>query len=96
MSLKYEPSSSGPAAMVEKLLAAGADKEAKSVKGLSPLHVAAGIGHVAVVETLLAAGADKEATDEGGLTPLHFAAASGQRESFLSTTYWSESTQSSR
>ena len=39
--LNSEP---GHISVVEKLLAARADKEAKDVKGLSPLHMAAAAG----------------------------------------------------
>ena len=55
------------------LLEAGAEKEAKSNAGFTPLSAAAYHGHDAVVRLLLEAGADKEATDEWGQTPIIWA-----------------------
>ena len=72
-------------AVVEALLAAGADLEGRSESqeihysyrpsDQTPLHWAARAGAPAVVETLLAAGADVNARDREGSTPLHVAAA---------------------
>ena len=59
------------------MLAAGADKHAKDVKGLAPLHLAAASGSVGAVDQLLAAGADKEGKDADLASPLHVAAMSG-------------------
>jgi len=77
--LHHAASWSSPA-VVEALLAAGADLEDRSGNlgiheyfmpaGQTPLHWAAGAGATAVVETLLAAGADVNARDRGGSTPL--------------------------
>jgi len=63
----------GHAAVVEQLLAAGADREVTSKSGRTALHQAAMMGRAAQAETLLAAGADTEATDQDGLTPLDVA-----------------------
>jgi ankyrin repeat protein len=52
---------SGHLAVVQALLAAGADKDAKTENGCTALYIASLKGHLAVVEALLAAGADKEA-----------------------------------
>ena len=60
--------------MVEVLLAAGADKDAKKENSCTALHIASRHGHLAVVEALLAAGADKNAKKRGG-KQLHAAAA---------------------
>ena len=65
---------------VEELLAAGADVNAKSSSGETPLHNAAYSGNVALVELLLASGADVNAKDRSGVTPLHVAAQRGYRE----------------
>ena len=49
--------------MVKKLLASGADKEARDEFDETAFHEAAGMGHVKVILALLEAGADKEARD---------------------------------
>ena len=61
-------------AVVEALLAAGADIAAGDNDGEMPLHHAARWNDAAVVEALLAAGADIAAGDNDGETPLHHAA----------------------
>ena len=60
---------------VEALIAAGANKEAKTNAGLTPLHWAAHEGHTATVNALIEKGAEIEAKDKNGCTPLHIAAA---------------------
>ena len=60
---------------VSRCLEAGANIDARSEDGLTPLHFAAGFGDSpAALKALLAAGANIEARDENGWTPLHAAA----------------------
>jgi ankyrin repeat protein len=66
--------------VLERLLAAGADKEARTNKESTPLHIAAQNGHEQVLERLLAAGADKEARTNTDYTPLHLAAEKGHEQ----------------
>jgi len=67
----------GRTAVVELLLAAGADVDAKDEDGWTALHDAAWGGHAAVAELLLAAGADVNAQDNDGWIALHDAARNG-------------------
>jgi len=69
--------------VVEALIAAGADVQARDELGLTPLFHAchdpqADCGHPDVVEALLAAGADREARIGYGVRPLMFAAGHGE------------------
>ncbi len=57
------------------LLAHGANLEARTVDGWTPLHSAAFWDQPAVVAHLLASGASPNAQTAGGQTPLHLAAA---------------------
>jgi ankyrin repeat protein len=60
----------------------GAEVEASTADGATPLNVAANHGHVAVVKTLVEMGADKEALTctVDGTRPLHTAAWRGHVE----------------
>ena len=67
--------SSRDPAVIEALLAAGADPETQNDNDRTPLHNAAANNETPeVVEALLAAGADLEARDANGNTPLQLAA----------------------
>lgn len=67
-------------AVVEALLAAGADVNARQHGGWAALHGAAQHGDRRLVEMLLAAGADPSLQREGGETPSQTAAAHGHVE----------------
>ncbi len=69
---------SGHAAAISALIQAKADKEAKTINGITPLHNAARSGHAAAISALIQAKADKEAKTINGMTPLHVAASKGQ------------------
>ena len=64
---------------VKQHLAAGADVNAKSKFGRTPLHHAAYFGHKEVAELLIAEGADVNAKDDDGATPLDLAARESPR-----------------
>jgi uncharacterized protein len=57
-------------ALVERLIAAGADVNARNEFGSSPMSEAAVVGNVPVMRTLLAAGADVESANADGQTAL--------------------------
>lgn len=65
---------------VKRLLDEGADINAKSESGWTPLHWAVSEGHESVVELLVARGADINAQFRLGGTPLSFAAIKGQKD----------------
>ncbi|GLI63388.1 hypothetical protein VaNZ11_006343, partial [Volvox africanus] len=67
----------GSAAIVARLLRAGADSNIASAEGLLPLHAAASGGHLDVVELLLDAGSLVSYKSSSGATPLHQAASNG-------------------
>ena len=56
---------------VKQHLAAGADVNAKSRTGTTPLHLATW-GHTKIIELLIANGADVNAKANGGITPLDY------------------------
>jgi ankyrin repeat protein len=58
-----------------------ADLDARTVRGRTPLHVAAAAGHAPAVNALLEAGAGTEARDGAGRTPLLLAVANGHTDS---------------
>jgi len=61
-----------------KLLAKGADVNARTAVGLTALHVASANGDIGLVGLLLRHGASPNEESFGG-TPLHFAAMNGHR-----------------
>jgi ankyrin repeat protein len=66
--------------VIVALVELGADKDAKSVDGVTPLHYAANQGHVEAITVLVQMGVDKDAKDVYGATPLHAAANNGHAE----------------
>ena len=66
--------------VVQVLIDAGADIEAKTDKGHSPLHLASRSGEVATVMKLVEGGADVRATDDEGNTCLILAAYNGHTD----------------
>ena len=66
--------------VVEVLIDAGADIDAKINGGRTPLHVACLYGELAIVKVLVKAGADVCATDDKGTTCLMSALGSGHTE----------------
>lgn len=66
----------GQARLLERLLRAGADLNARTLRGTTALHLAA--GDAACTAVLLRAGADVQARDALGRTPLHRAVQKGQ------------------
>ena len=65
---------------VKQHLAAGMDVNVKNEAGVTPLHLAALMGHKEIAELLIAKGADVNETDSDGKTPLSSAAYSGRKE----------------
>lgn len=59
---------------VARCLEVGADLDARSAGGWTPLHTAALYSEFAVIKTLIDAGADPNARSKDGRTPLHMAA----------------------
>ncbi len=64
----------------ERALAAGAGTGFRGLKGLTPLHVAAGYGRTGMVRLLLDRGADPSVKDSGGRTPADTARRYGKDE----------------
>ena len=70
----------GHAAVVEQLIAAGADVNKATTTGVTPLIIAAYSGHTEVVRLLIAAGSDPTPTDSNGQTALRIAQARDNAE----------------
>jgi ankyrin repeat protein len=75
----HSAASSGNAAIVDLLLASGADPNARQSGGWTPLHAAARNGDPALVERLLGAGADPSARNDEGRTAADLADELGDR-----------------
>jgi ankyrin repeat protein len=60
-------------AMVEFLLGAGADPQARTIEGVGPLEIALACGHERIAELLVQAGARVRGVDSKGLTACHWA-----------------------
>jgi ankyrin repeat protein len=74
-------SQNGHGAVVELLLARGADVDKATEFGATPLFIASQNGHAAVAELLLARGANFNSTlSGGGLTPLQIARERGRED----------------
>ncbi|MFQ5974035.1 MAG: ankyrin repeat domain-containing protein, partial [Alphaproteobacteria bacterium] len=70
---------SGDVRTAELLIEAGAELEARSVSGFTPLHLAASGGKLDMIDLLVARGANLEATGKNRVrTPLYTAAVTGQ------------------
>jgi ankyrin repeat protein len=72
--------SNGQLEEVERLLNEGADIDARSDNGMTPLILASWRGHTKVVELLLREGADVDATTNKGTTALRLATERGHKE----------------
>lgn len=70
----------GDPAIVQELVAAGAEVNSQDVHGWSPLHWAADTGHAAVIAELLQDAADPDLQDVEGWTALHWAAYRGDMD----------------
>jgi ankyrin repeat protein len=68
----------GQPGVVEVLLRAGANIEARSISDQTPLYYAAAAGHASVVQQLLEAGANLKARDKYGASILYAAATAGE------------------
>lgn len=75
----YVAAHRGHEKLVRSLIEAGADVNACTPLGRTPLHVAAAMGHGHIVDLLLEKGADIDAEDEHGETALTIAAKFGHK-----------------
>jgi ankyrin repeat protein len=66
--------------IVSRLLASGAEVNARAAGGYTPLHIAAFHDDLGVIETLLAHGAAADAREDQGRTPLAIAEDQGQKQ----------------
>lgn len=81
MTLLHRATMAGNIDVAMLLLSKGADFEARSDAGVTPLHsLSINPGSLDVVKLLLAKGANVNATDKSGVTPLHKAAEAGKKD----------------
>ena len=66
--------------VAELLIAKGADVNARTVDGYTPLHQATILGLMDVAELLIAKGADVNAKNKDGTTPIHLASIKAHNE----------------
>jgi L-lactate utilization protein LutB len=76
----HDAAAAGDVVKVRKLVAEGADIEARASDGTKPIHRAAHAGQVEAIQVLIELGADKEARTIDGGRPLHCAADHGHVE----------------
>ena len=76
----FDAAARGDAKACRLLLDRGANVNATTNGGWTPLHWAAWYGHVDVCRLLIQAKANVNATNDGGWTPLHLAAVHGRLE----------------
>jgi len=69
-------------AMLELLLSAGADINAKNLSGFTPVHHAVEGSAIDALKLLIAKGADLTLRNAGGLTPLDFAVAANRTAAY--------------
>eukprot|EP00164_Ancoracysta_twista_P006841 GFYU01009600.1.p1 GENE.GFYU01009600.1~~GFYU01009600.1.p1 ORF type:complete len:893 (-),score=223.03 GFYU01009600.1:47-2725(-) len=67
-----------PTEIINMIIEAGGDLEARDLKHETPLHKACAVGNVDVVEILVENGADINAANKRQATPLHVAAGAGR------------------
>ena len=77
------PSGNQNPAVIEALIAAGANVQEDTNSGDTPLHLAASNNEAAVVEALIAAGANVQEDEDDDYTPLHFAARNNENLAVL-------------
>ncbi len=75
----FRAAARGDASLIEELIASGANVNASSLRGFTPLHRAAQHGHANAASILLKRGANVHATTVDGATPLDMARKNGHK-----------------
>ena len=85
MSLHVAAGFTGNADVIRTLITAGADPNAQTGNGATPLHYAVENNHdnPDVIDALLVAGADPNVQNDGGQTPLHVAARTAENPAVI-------------
>ena len=78
--LHWAVTQNGSKEIIEALLDAKAEVNARDDDGHTPLHCAAATGKIEIVQLLLTHQADVNATDSYGSKPLHYAAEKGSKD----------------